>query len=122
MTTGQGDLPTAQRNSKPGRSLLEQIGFAGDTDQRHPGEVLFDIGDLKDLVIKSDIPEAMAKIISRMLWKAERYKIPALQSLVEWYLICRLPVGRQAREEYIRVVIGEKLKAEESEDLLGKGR
>jgi len=113
----QGPLPVANRNSaRPGGSLLEQTGFFGDADQRHPGELLFEITSLRDLVIKGDIPEGMVQVLSRMLWKAERYKIPVLASMVEWYLLTRLPVNRQTREEFIKVVIGEKLK--QDEDLL----
>ena len=59
--------------------------------------------------MKSDVPEKMVEIISRMLWKAERYQIPALRSMVEWWLLARLGLNRQARQEYIDIVVGKKL-------------
>ena len=115
---GHQPLPTVQRNSgRPGGSALEQMGFIQEVEQPHPGELLFQIENLKDLVMKSDIPENMVSIIARMLWKAERYSVPALTSLVEWFLVCRLPVNRQARLEYMEIVVGKKKQDEEAEAL-----
>ncbi len=114
----QEPLPSAQRNSPHG-SALEGSGFLFDENQPHPGELLFKIEDLKDLVMKGDIPENQVQNIARMLWKAERYKITVLERQVYWYLLARLPVNRQSREEYIKVVVGEK-KKEQEDDLLMK--
>jgi len=115
---GHQTLPTAQRNSgRAGGSALEQMGFISEEAQPHPGELLFQIENLKDLVMKSDIPQNMVSIIARMLWKGERYGIPALVGLVEWYLLCRLPVDRKSRQEYLDIVVGKKKLDEEAEAL-----
>ena len=109
MTTEQdeqGVLPPASRNSgQPGGSILESFAYGGGEAQPHPGEALFNITEIKELLIKGDIPEKMVPLVSRMLWKAERYKVDTLQSMVEWYLYTRLGADRQSRKEYMEVVM-----------------
>ena len=106
----------SQRNALP-NSPTTSPGFFTDEafDRPHPAELLFKIENLKDLVMKSDIPERMVGVISRMLWKAERYHITALTQMVEWYLITRLGKDREARREYMQVVM--KYKEPSEEDL-----
>ena len=112
---GSGVLPPAQRNSGDKRSILEGLNWGGGEVAPHPGEVLFDIGeDIEDLIKKSDIPEKMVPVIARMLWKAQRYKINTLEALVRWYLLARLAKDRESRREYMEVVMNTK-KSEEEE-------
>jgi hypothetical protein len=98
-------LGTAQRNNNQGSPITDPNFWRNEEGEReHPAALLFRIENLKDLVMKSDIPERMVPSVTRMLWKAERYQIPALTSLVEWYLIARLGKERQARQEFIELL------------------
>lgn len=113
---GSGPLPPANRNSGGAGSVLEGLNWGAGEAPPHPGEVLFDIGDTtEELVKKSDVPERMVPIIARMLWKARRYRINALEDLVKWYLITRLAKDREARREYMEVVMAVKKSSDEEE-------
>ena len=111
--TERRGVPPSTRNSH--KSNFFERFMHEDLDQRHPGEALFNPENLRDLVIKSDITERMQGVLWKMLFIAERYKITALQEMVEWYLLTRLPINRQARKEYSEVVIG--LKKMEDDEL-----
>lgn len=89
-----------ERNAKQHSPFAQQT-FFGEDDQTGGLGQLFDIKDRNDLVMKSDIPEHMVPIITRMLWKADRYKIPALFELVDWYLMARIGKDRRSREEML---------------------
>jgi len=115
--SSESNLPASQRNSTGG-SLLEAFDFSEDS-QPHPAELLFKIRNLRDLVIKSDIPSNVVPHISRMLWKAERYQIGSLTKIVEWYLLTRLSTNRRAREEYLEAVMQVRRKDDE-DDILSK--
>ena len=108
-------MPDAQRNSGKG-NILEGLIFP-DESQANPAEALFEAATLQDLVIRGDIPERMVPLIGKMLWKAERFNIGALQDLVKWYLLCRLGSDRQARREYMDVIMNTK-KSDDDDDLL----
>ena len=112
-------IPSDQRNTRNG-SVWGDGFWQGEEATPHPGAILFDVADTQDLVIKSDIPEAMVPIIGRMLWKAERYKIDALERLVRWYLLTRLGRDREARKEYIQLLVGTKKKNDDEDDLLAQ--
>ncbi len=112
-------LPSAQRNSGEKGSLLEGFGFP-ETETYNPGEALFEIGDIKDLVVRGDIPEKMVPLLTRMLWKAERFRVSALEDLVKWYLLTRLGTNRAARREYMEVTMNAKKPGDEDEELLKK--
>ncbi len=115
---GAGPLASAQRNSSEGKSLLEGIDWGAGVNPPHPGEVLFDTGEnIEELLKKSDVPEKMVPVISKMLWKAKRYSIDTLEDLVRWYLLTRLAKDREARREYMEVVMAVKKSADE-EDLV----
>lgn len=109
-----GPLPTAQRNSAGGMSLLEALSY-DQGGQPHPGETLFQLESIKDLVVKGVIPTRMATLISRMLWKAHRYNVPALLDLIEWYLRTQLGVDGRARDDYKEVVMNMRKGGEEDE-------
>ena len=89
-----------ERNAKE-HSPFAQNTFFGEDSESSGLSQLFQIHDRQDLVMKSDIPESMVPIITRMLWKADRYNIPALYELVDWYLLARIGKDRRSREEML---------------------
>lgn len=118
-TDGKRPLPVAQRNTKKDNVLQGIMAEALDGGP-HPGEQLFEIEELEQLVIKGDIPEKMVGVLAQMLWEADRYNISALRARVRWYLLARLGASREGRKEYMQMVIGVKRKEEEElESLAG---
>ena len=89
-----------ERNAKQHSPFAQQTFFSEDDETSGIGQ-LFEIKNRQDLVMKSDIPEGMIPIITRMLWKADRYDIPALYQLVDWYLRARIGKERKSREEML---------------------
>ena len=114
VETGRETLPPANRNAAKGGSLLEQINFPS-TDGRHPAQMLFEIVDINDLLVKSDIPEKMVPIISKMLWTADRYDIQARTQLVKFYLLSRIGKERMGRDEFLRAIMSTKNKDEDDD-------
>ena len=106
-------LDPAQRNATENNPVTGW--WTNESDNRpHPAELLFSIADIQQLLMKSDVPEKMVNIVSHLLWKAERYNIPALKSRIQWYLLGRLGKDREARREYIQVLMN--MKSDEDED------
>ena len=112
MVSHNNGLPTAQRNPSGGHSVLDALSVS-DSAQPHPGETLFDLETIKDLVVKGAIPQHMGMLIARLLWTAERYSIPARESMVAWYLRVQLGVDARARDDYKQVVMNFRKKEDE---------
>ena len=94
-----------QRNSLDGSPLGGAGAFVDPEEEKpHPGEILFQIGTLEQLVIKGDIPERVVGPMTKLLWKAERYDIGTLKQFLRWYLLTGLGKDRKARKEYIEIV------------------
>ncbi len=114
----QQKLQDAQRNDLA-NNPMSQAGFFTSADEMrpHPAELLFKMDTIQELVIKSDIPEKMVNIITRMLWKSDRYNIDALEALVKQFLLVRLGKDRLARREFMEVLMKMKEPGEDEEAL-----
>ena len=98
---------TSSPTNAPDGDILDGV-FSGSSEQQpHPAEQLFQIDpkNLAELLLKSDIPEQMVGPITRMLWISERYDVKSLRSLITWYLLTRLGTNRQARKEFMEVLM-----------------